>query len=306
MEGYLRSSSYGSLAAFSLVALASMTLWGCGGGDNHVADDSASGFAVAKATCGPNDKPETALQGQVTAAERAAGFEGTNCNLTLVGQSKNEGAAWSAAVFRDRAGRVCAYWGTELPSVNRQNPGVAVINMTSPASPFYVMSLTTPGMILPHESLRVHVGRQILIADRTAGPNLDIYDLSGGCDNPQVISTTLPGTGEPGSTVSPRPVMGHEGMISHDGLTYYMGNLPSSLYNAIDITSTTNPKLIATFDMRDTTLNPTLATLSHGLSISTDGNRAYATALNLPTIADVLDPMQIGRASCRERVSYHV
>src|SRR5205814_4060381 len=122
----------------------------------------------------------------------------------------------------------------------------------------------------PWESLRVNVPRQILIADRTSGPNLDIYDLSGGCDSPQLLSTTMPGTGEAGSTASPRPVMGHEGNISPDGLTYYMGNLPNNMYHAIDITSTTNPKLIATFDMMGP-LNP-IANRPHGLSISKDGN----------------------------------
>jgi hypothetical protein len=49
-------------------------------------------YNVPKATCGPGDHPETALQGQVPAALRAAGFKGFNCNLELIGQSKGEGA----------------------------------------------------------------------------------------------------------------------------------------------------------------------------------------------------------------------
>src|SRR5207237_1828002 len=94
--------------ALTILAAGSLALWG-GSGDEDAGSDAPPGFAVAKATCAAGDNPEMALQGQVTAAERAAGFKGTNCNLTLVGQSKNEGGNWSTAKFRDRFGKVCAY-----------------------------------------------------------------------------------------------------------------------------------------------------------------------------------------------------
>src|SRR5690349_12320386 len=51
-------------------------------------------LVVPKAKCGPNDHPETALQGQVPAALRAAGFHGFNCNLELLSQDKIDGANW--------------------------------------------------------------------------------------------------------------------------------------------------------------------------------------------------------------------
>ena len=38
---------------------------------------------VPKAQCGPGDRPESVLQGQVPFNERAAGFKGYNCNLDL-------------------------------------------------------------------------------------------------------------------------------------------------------------------------------------------------------------------------------
>src|SRR4051794_21649380 len=43
--------------------------------------------AKSPAQCGPNDKPETGLQGQVPMADRVSGrsVEGYNCNLTEVG-----------------------------------------------------------------------------------------------------------------------------------------------------------------------------------------------------------------------------
>src|SRR4051794_13313012 len=43
--------------------------------------------AKSPAQCGPNDRPETGLQGQVPIADRASGrsVEGYTCNLTEVG-----------------------------------------------------------------------------------------------------------------------------------------------------------------------------------------------------------------------------
>src|SRR6267142_3524018 len=60
-------------------------------------------LTVPKAKCGPNDRPETALQGQVPAAMRAAGFNGFNCNLELLGQAKGDGANWQTTQFKQKA-----------------------------------------------------------------------------------------------------------------------------------------------------------------------------------------------------------
>jgi len=55
--------------------------------------------AVPKAKCGPNDHPESALQGQVPASLRngPGGFTGFSCNLELISQQKNDGANWQSA-----------------------------------------------------------------------------------------------------------------------------------------------------------------------------------------------------------------
>src|SRR5215831_1482976 len=92
--------------ALSVIALSSIS-----GADSVVAKrkpnlaDRELFFApVPKAVCGPGDNPETALQGQVTAAMRAAGFQGFSCNLTLLGQVKGEGANWQSAEWREGRG----------------------------------------------------------------------------------------------------------------------------------------------------------------------------------------------------------
>ena len=92
------------LARAMLVAVSCAVLVGFGGkgdddGDRH---GGPVPLTVPKARCGPGDHPETALQGQVPAALRAAGFHGFNCNLELIGQSRGDGANWQTTQFRSR------------------------------------------------------------------------------------------------------------------------------------------------------------------------------------------------------------
>jgi len=83
--GWQRKSAMASLILLSGTAI----------GVSDAADRSAEKdlqVTVPRAVCGPGDHPETALQGQVPANLRASGFQGFNCNLRLVSQSKGDGA----------------------------------------------------------------------------------------------------------------------------------------------------------------------------------------------------------------------
>lgn len=133
------------------ISLGTLVLAGCGGGSDDTAAAatptvSVADYIVPKVTsCSPGDTPETALQGQVPAALRQAGFGGFNCNLKLVGQLQGEGASWSAATYTDKKGQTCFYHSTMgSPAFNnpaappRVNPGVPVINITNPAQPVRV------------------------------------------------------------------------------------------------------------------------------------------------------------------------
>ena len=91
--------------------------------------DGRSFRTVPKASCGEEDNPETALQGQVPAALRASGFGGFSCNLKLIGQVRGDGANWQSAEFKDRVHK-CAYHGTSYSTVNRTQLGVPVIDVT--------------------------------------------------------------------------------------------------------------------------------------------------------------------------------
>ncbi len=317
------------LQVFIAPVLGAALLAACGGGDS-ASPDAAGPTKVAlsggdgdrrghddnddnddrdgrKTRCrGDNDRPETALQGQVPIALRLApgGFKGFSCNLELIGLDKRtEGGNWSSATYQDRHGRSCLYHSTATPGaatragMTRQRPGVPVIDISDRSDLKYVRSLTSPAMIDNWESLRVHQRRKILIGDNAGdggsagGPEVDIYDLSGDCRDPQLISSTAVGTGTDGGIKPAGGNTGHEGNISPDGLTYWIGDIGRGHYNAVDIANPKKPKMIATWSVSDLGLNPgTGSILVHGLSMSNDGNRVYATVLGFPSAADVANP----------------
>jgi hypothetical protein len=293
-----------------LIAVACFALLGAG---REESDDKPIPLTVPKAVCGPNDHPETALQGQVPAAMRAAGFKGFNCNLELLGQSRGDGANWQAAQFKqrvrgerdrddddnDRDGhgnkhtRICAYHGTAFSTANRRNLGVPVIDVTDPRVPTPYGYLTSVSMLDPWESLKTNARRKLLAADNGhnggGGPEVDIYDLSDDCRFPQLLASVPVGTGTDGGKVA--PVIGHEGSWAPDGLTYYGGSPSQHIYYAVDTTDPKAPKLITTWL---TPLRQGVAGFdgaSHGLSISDDGKRGYMVSIGLPaSFTDLTNP----------------
>ena len=259
-----------SFHAIAISLISSVALWGCNGdGDSNSGDE----LVVSKARCGPNDKPETDLQGQVSAATRAAGFKGYSCNLELVGQSKNDGGSWQHAWFQDKAGHKCSYYDTASFTANRTQTGAVVIDATNAQSPTPTTFLTTTAMVDPWESLKVNERRQLLggvnALNGNGGPEIDLYDISGDCRFPQLLTGAQVGTGTDGGLVA--AVRGHEGNFAPDGLTYYAANLGSGYIYPIDITNPTKPKLLAQYF--------TSPGRVHGLNISDDGNRAYVAIL---------------------------
>jgi hypothetical protein len=267
----------------------------CGGGDGESGATAAVSLTVPKvAGCAAGDSPEAALQGQVPASMRATGFKGFNCNLSRVGTLQGDGAAVSFAAFRDGAGRVCTYnsGGTSPFSASMTpGPGVTVVDISDASRPLKTGTLLTKAMLDPWESMRVNARRQILVANNgfksTGGPQIDIYDLSGDCRFPQLLASADVGTGADGGVTTPGGKSnGHEGAMAPDGLTYYIGDTVNRRYHAIDITNTTQPRQIASFD----TSVFAGALGAHGLSVSADGNRIYGVILALPATADVTNP----------------
>jgi hypothetical protein len=289
MERGSRSDRYHRSVRLALVALLSVALsaFFASGSYGEEEDDAAAiPLTVPKAECGENDHPETGLQGQVPAPLRAAGFKGFNCNLKLIGQSRGDGANWQSAEFKDKMGHVCGYHGTAFTTANRTHEGVPVIDLTHPHRPAPTGYLTSISMLDPWESLKTNAARQLLGADNAhngaGGPEVDFYDLSGDCRQPQLLGSVAVGKPD-GSTGVPGVVIGHEGSWAPDGLTYYGGSPFQRIYYAVDAANPMEPKLITIYH------NP-LGAVTHGLSISDDGNRAYFATLSIPQATDVGNP----------------
>jgi hypothetical protein len=243
----------------------------CSGGGSSEDAGPENPLTVRKASCGSSDKVETALQGQVPASLRTPGaFKGFNCNLELVGQTRNDGASWQAARFQN-----CLYYDTASATANRTQQGVVVVDVSNSAKPTPTMSLSTPGMFDPWESLKVNERRQLLGAvnalNGNGGPEIDLYDLSAGCARPQLLASAAVGLATSDDPVK-AAVRGHEGEFAPDGLTYYGSSLSGRYIYAIDISNTTKPKLISKWDNTATDRG------IHGYQLSPDGNRLYATS----------------------------
>src|SRR4051812_35585711 len=169
-------SSYARHGTTLALAISCVAISAVGGADmveqakRRAASDQELFFApVPKAVCGPGDKPETGLQGQVPAALRATAFTGFSCNLQLLGQVKGDGANWQTTEWREGRGKnrkACAYHGTAAPSANtafpRTNYGVRVIDVSDPTKPVNTAYLTTSAMLDPWESLKVNERRKLL------------------------------------------------------------------------------------------------------------------------------------------------
>ena len=262
-----------------------------------VSDDDPAIRTVPRASCSEEDNPETALQGQVPAALRASGFQGFNCNLKLVGQSRGEGASWMHAFFTDRDQHRCSYYDTSSPvngTANRTHLGAVVVDTTDPRRPTETAYLSSASMLDPWESLKVHAGRQLLLGENgtnaAGGPQLDVYDISGDCRSPQLLSSVATGTsanGDASALPAGEILKGHEGNVSPDGLTWYSGDRGTpKKYTATDITDTKHPQLITTWTLPQ--IYPaTWSVTTHGLALSEDGNRAYVSQAAVPSVTTV-------------------
>ena len=217
--------------------------------------------------------PETDLQGRVPAADYESGRveEGYRCNAELIGSflpsSPDQGeGGLKVERYVDAAGHECAYSdSTQLFPTNIGNEhgaGVYVLDMADPSKPVKTASLTTPAMLSPHESLVLNQKRGLLVAVAgnlfTAPGIVDVYDVTGDCRHPVLLSST------------PTGIAGHESGFAPDGRTFYAASFVSETIVAIDLDDPRVPKVLGVYDVG-----------SHGLSVSDDGTRIYVAALDL-------------------------
>jgi hypothetical protein len=220
-------------------------------------------LATPRAHCATGSRTEPGVQGRVPAG---AAEKGLWCNVTLV---SHQGFSGGFKVYRyvDQQGHECAFYDTALLfplnalRLSGTSLGVAVLDMSNPSRPAQTVTLTQLPMLSPHESLNLNVKRGLLAAvdgNPATGPGLvSIYDAHSDCRHPAWQSTALVAR------------FGHESGFAPDGKTFYATATALPAITAIDVTNPKTPHPVWQGNI-----------VSHGMSLSDDGNRAY--------IADVI------------------
>lgn len=234
----------------------------------RAADEPAIAPATPRAACGPGSRPESGMQGRVSAEDVESGraAEGFACNAEQIGQFGNSGG-FRVHRYVDSGGNECAFYDstpmfpTSVPKAGANLTGVYVLDMSDPTKPVKTDNLLTPAMQSPHESLSLNTKRGLLAANMgnafTYPGVVDVYDVSADCRRP-VLKSSLP-----------LGMLGHEGEFSPDGTIYWSSSAGAGTLTAVDVTDPANPvRLWTSLDYR-----------FHGLNISEDGTRLYGAAL---------------------------
>lgn len=227
--------------------------------------------------CGPGSKPETGMQGRVSAQEIESGraAKGYTCNTEELAHVETTGG-YKVERYIDKSGRECAYYDSTLlfpkdaVAAGQDMTGVYVLDMSDPAKPVKTETLVTPAMQSPHETMLLNQKRGLLVAV-TANPVwypgfVDIYDVSEDCRAP-VLKASAPVGG-----------LGHESGFAPDGKTFYSASLSGNIMTAVDVSNPSAPVPLWTGESE-----------SHGLSVSDDGNRVYLASQPGLIILDVSD-----------------
>jgi hypothetical protein len=214
--------------------------------------------ATPRAVCGPGSKPEPGIQGRVPAGSATTGL---HCNVELLA---HQGTSGGFKVWRyvDAHGRACAFYDTALLfpvnalKLDSTSQGVAVLDMSDAAHPKQTDTLTELPMLSPHESLNLNAKRGLLAAvtgNPTTYPGVvSIYDVHNDCRHPVLQST------------KPVARLGHESGFSPDGRTFWATGTAKESITAVDVTNPKDPHAVWQGNE-----------VSHGMSLSPDGRRAY-------------------------------
>jgi len=273
---------------------------GCsaGGGSSSSNTPAPTATATPQGKCGIGSRPETGMQGRVTQEDHDSGraAEGFSCNTVLVGSYVTPspviddplGSVGGFKVERyvDKNGHECAYYDTTLlfpTNIFDAMTGVNVMDMTDPANPVLATRLVTPAMQSPHESLVLSTERGVLAAvlgNPAFYPGaVDVYDISEDCRSPVLKAS------------APVGFLGHESGMAPDGKTFYSASPGTPTLTPVDISNLSMPLPLGVINL-----------MSHGLSISDDGNRAYVASGNASMVILDVSDFQSRKASPQARV----
>ena len=201
---------------------------------------------LARPHCQRDDRTETGLDGQLTAAERASGAATRpyNCNLAIVGEYAGQGAGHQLMWYGH-----CAYVTTEGYEAGQkgvpplEHPGIQVLDVTHQRDPRYVTHLDDPASLYDWEDGSVNPRRALLGSAESwmgAGPQpaVSFYDLSD-CEHPRLLS----------SVQIPDPeLQAHAGNFAYDGKTYWIASFSKRRLYAIDLTDPRHPRELLDWD----------------------------------------------------------
>ena len=258
-------SAKGVLATL-MGALAISVLGGCNSqGGRGETDLSPPPVVASPKQCSDGSSPEPGLQGQVSRADRDSGrsLQGYSCNLELIGQYQGEGATWVNPIT-DK----CAYMATAFGGIlNKQSQGVQVVDVSDPTSPELATNLASSAFAMgTWESLSVNEARGLL-AGVGVGPGVgalafDIYDISEDCTAPELLNPLI------GELTVPGNILGHEGLFSPDGNTYWATGVVGGEFTAIDVSDPTQPAIV---------YEGSSILSNHGMAFNPEGTRMYLT-----------------------------
>lgn len=224
-----------------------------------VGDFGLPGAVEAAAECGPNDRPETGVPGNVPLADQISGRadEGYSCGLSLVGYSSLEG----------RGGNANMAWAGDCAYI--AGDGVAVVDVSDPQRPAHVRTLHGSGADATVETLHAveTKDRALLVTGRYgfAGATgfgedapIDVWDVRD-CADPKLITTFL------------LPWNAHNLTLSADG-TRLWNTLPLT---AVDLTDPAKPVFLGNLEDELRTSGPFKLQYAHEAWPSPDGTRLY-------------------------------
>ncbi|HZO01633.1 MAG TPA: post-COAP-1 domain-containing protein [Burkholderiales bacterium] len=247
---------------------------------------SPAALAVSFCVPGPDDKPETTLQGGLTVQKRdntPGGFQGEWCGMRQVG---HEPLGLRGSFGDIQLIGLCAYASMRDPSnLALPTTGTSVIDMRVPSAPVWTQTLRTPAMQRAYSALEIQKTTMVA-AFKDFGPDnsannqtdnwFDIYDVSGDCLNPRHLATTSTASGN------------HDGWLTPDTNFYYgipfggqtIQQNPARIdVHVLDMTDKAKPVQLLNWNRLQ--LPPevqarTLATRNfHDVSTNDDGTRLY-------------------------------
>jgi hypothetical protein len=237
--------------------------------------DAIGNAGLPRPVCGPGDRPEPGLSGQVPIKDQLSGRsrDGYSCNLRWIGGTRLDGLGGDTQMTWYGP---CAY--RVVPANGAASDGVAVIDVRDPANPVMTTLLREPqwagqGILLNvHEGVHASEASGLLVVP--AGRIISVYDLRADCTQPVLRSTLDTGPGSNPASQLGLDTGFHSGQLSPDGTFFYGTTAGLESFVApfgpcltiVDLIDPAHPKVVARWGEDFP---------CHDLGFDLTGNRAF-------------------------------